>query len=342
MWGRLRGVVAVACLSVLWPAAVNGAEPSITPRQHTILSAMQYSSALMQEWSEPRAKLLGLEDALRRFALLKRCVPKPAATRLFVPAYRRYVDTIGGAYYRYSNEPVGPGALARKPTLWAIDQLSDSQYQRSLWWLTNDEAARARAARDLALALNDVIDNVVDVSTGANNLPVLVAFQQTLIRTGQIDPILAAIRKVSPREASTFESLSTAWPVPAAQLEQWENLAMWIGVFGERIERAYWDGIPEPTLTQLQQLLDDPLMMNLDRAQEAQLAWQAKARILSQSQPDPRSLNDAERLGREIDFYFGDPVSDDNGAVMLKAHAWLQEKSMAYIDANRADMCTLQ
>ncbi|QVQ27623.1 hypothetical protein [Achromobacter deleyi] len=151
-----------------------------------------------------------------------------------------------------------------------------------------------------------------------------------------------ALRRFALLKRCVPKPAATRLFVPAAQLEQWENLAMWMGVFGERVERAYWDGIPEPTLTQLQQLLDDPLMTNLDRAQEAQLAWQAKARILSQHQADPRSLNDAERLGRDIDFYFGDPVSDDMGAVMLKAHAWLQKKSMAYIDANRADMCTSQ
>lgn len=336
----VRNCVGIACLSILAPMAAQSAEFKITPRQQKILDAMREGEPLMRVWDEPSFKYGTQEAEFRRMTTLMRCGRWSKADRLFAPAYRRYVDTVGGAYYRYVRSSPAAAAFGRKRELWAIDQLSEVQYLRSLDWLTRADAADARAAREVGLALGDVMQNLIDLSSGAISVPLLVAFKQALIDAGQVEPVEAAIRKVDPDMAAIFESLDSALPVPDAVERKWTDLAWWMMEKASvRIEEAYWQGIPEPTLSKLAELLDDPFIVNLDRAQEAMAAWRVKKMGRPVAEIDLAGLSDVERLGRQIDFYFGDPDAEESDELLLEAFNWQRKEAAAYIKANRAELC---
>ena len=336
----VRKCVGIACLSILAPMAAQSAEFKITPRQQKILDAMREGESLMRVWDEPRFKYGMQEAEFRRMTMLMRCGRWSKADRLFAPAYRRYVDTVGAAYYRHVRSSPAAAAFGRKHELWAIDQLNEAQYQRSLDWLARPDAADARAVREVGLALGDAMRNLIDVSEGVANVPFLVAFKQALADTGQVAPVAAAIKRVDPDMAAIFESVDSTLPVPDAVERKWADLAGWMmGKASARIEEAYWQGIPEPTLTELAELLNDPFIVNLDRAQEAMAAWRDKKQGHIVAEIDVAGLTDVERLGRQIDFYFGDPDAEESDEVLLETFNWQRKEAAAYIKANRAELC---
>ena len=321
--------------------AAQGAEIQITPRQQVILDAMREGESLMRVWDEPRFKYGLQEPEVRRVALVMRCGKwSSRPDRLFAPAYRRYVDTVGSAYYRIVRGSPRVVAFGRKRELWAIDQLSEAQYLRSLDWLTRADAADARQAREVGLTLSDAMRNLVDVSTGTASVPYLVAFKQALVDSGQLEPVVSAISKVDPEMGVIFQSLDSDMSVPDAVKAKWGKLAWWMmSEATARIEEAYWQGIPEPTLSKLVQLLDDPYIANLDRAQEAAVAWRAKKSGSAGAEIDPAGLSDLERVGRQIDFYFGGPDVEDSDELLLEVLNWHRKESAAYIKANKAELC---
>lgn len=344
MWqqfGKKAALTArMACLIFLvLPLGAHAADSPITPRQQRMLDAMRSTSEFKQAWNEPWA-LSTMEDSLRRWALIRRCLPRSDKVRLFEPAYRKYVATVGNALYLRLQAPaVAGGMLWQRQTLWAIDQLSEAQYAHSMRLLTSADFARLRAINDLGSALSEVLGNLTDVSSGSNNVALLVRFKQTLVQTGQLEPVLAALGKVDPNLLEAFTSLEFLWPVPADKWDQWESLALKLQVHGERIQEAYWNSWPEPMRKQLEGYWDDPLSANLDRTQEALQAWSHKKEETQGANVDVATLNDAERLGRQIYFYFGEPRTEALDAALLKIFDQLRQQSMAYIDEHKAQMC---
>lgn len=333
--------VAGGLLFLLLPLATQAAAPAATPRQQKMLDALQDSSELAQAWGEPRAVLSVMEDSLRRWALLRRCLPRSTDTRLFMPAYRRYVETVGGAFYRYLREPAGVGARLQghKQDLWAIDQLSDEQYARSLWMLTSVEMAWIRKIDDLGWALDMLLDEMTDVSTGLGNVALLTAFKQVLVRTGQLEPVLVALGKADPSLPEAFMSLELPWPVPAEKWEHWQDLARRLQAHGDRIREAYWNSWPKRVRMQLDIYQDDPLFLFQERARTAEEAWVSRKAKSRDGEPDAAALTDTERLGRRIFFYFGEPASKEPDPDLLKAYEWLRQRSQAYVDTNKAQIC---
>lgn len=344
MWQYLGNKVAMtarmACLIFLiLPLDAHAADFAITPHQQKMLDAMRNTSEFKQAWNEPWA-LSTMEDSLRRWAFIRRCLPRPDQARLFEPAYRKYVATVGNALYLRLQAPaVAGGMLWQRQALWAIDQLNEVQYAHSMRLLTSAHFARLRAINDLGSALSEVLGNLTDVSSGSSNVALLVRFKQTLVQTGQLEPVLTALGKVDPNLLEAFTSLEFLWPVPADKWEQWEGLALNLQVHGERIQEAYWNSWPESMRKQLERYRDDPLSANLNRAQEAEQAWSHKKTQMQGANVDVATLNGAEHLGRQIYFYFGEPRTEALDAELLKIFDWLRQQSMAYIDEHKAQMC---
>lgn len=344
MWQQLgkKAVLTarMACLIFLvLPLGVHAADSPITPHHQRMLDAMRSTSEFKQAWNEPWA-LSTMEDSLRRWALIRHCLPRPDKVRLFEPAYRKYVATVGNTLYLRLQAPaIAGGMLWQRQALWAIDQLSEAQYAHSMRLLTSADFARLRGINDLGSALSDVLGNLTDVSSGSSNVALLVRFKQTLVQTGQLEPILTALGKVDPNLLDAFTSLEFLWPVPADKWDQWESLVLELQVHGERIQEAYWNSWPEPMRKQLEGYWDNPLSTQLDRAQEAEQAWSHKKERAQGANVDVATLNDAERLGRQIYFYFGEPRTEALDAELLKIFDQLRQKSMVYIDEHKAQMC---
>lgn len=104
-----------------------------------------------------------------------------------------------------------------------------------------------RTQCEAGLAGRSHLENLTDVSSGLGNIALLAQFRQSLIRTGQVKPVLAAL--------------------------------------------------------------------------------------------DTATLNDTERLRREIYFYFGGAQAKKADAERLKANDWLRQRSLAYLDQHKAKMC---
>lgn len=336
-------VMWMMCWLLALPLIAQAAAPSATPRQQKMLEAMRNSSKFGQTWNEKRLLFSSTEDTLRRLALIRRCLPRPDHTRFFQPAYRQYVETVGGAFYRYLQQPIGAaaGAVGQQRALWAIDQLSEAQYKQSMLLLTSADLADARAVADLGWALGSVMteENLVDVSSGYGNVAMLAQFKQTLIQTGQLEPVLAALAKADPALPEAFKSLEFLWPVPADKWDEWQHLALLLEKHAERIQDAYWANWPEPLRKQVEMYLDNPLFDNVDRAQEAEQAWSTRMALSRGADLDVAALTDTERLGRKIHFYFGETGTQRSDAELIKAHDWLRRESQAYIDAHKSQIC---
>lgn len=56
--------------------------------------------------------------------------------------------------------------MASTTKLWAADQLTEAEYQRSLRWLTSANTLPLRNVRDVGTILSQYLENSVDVSSG--------------------------------------------------------------------------------------------------------------------------------------------------------------------------------
>lgn len=333
----------IMCWILALPLAVHAAAFSPTPHQQKMLDALQKSSIFARAWREPWL-ILSMEDTLRRWVLVQRCPSRLDNSRLFLPAYRRYIETVGGAFHRHLQESSSLALImpTQQGMLWAIDQLSDAQYEHSMRLLTDADGATVRTLTDLGRALATVTENLIDASTGAHNIALLAQFKQTLIQTGQLEPILTALSNVDPHLSEAFASVEFLWPVPAEKWGQWETLAFRLDIEGERIQMAYWESWPEPVRKQIEAYREDPLFANLYRAQEASKAWSMRMNRFSNPAVDMTTLTDAERLGQKIHAYFGESKAQEADFALLQAHDWLRQQAQAYIETHKSQICGRQ
>ncbi|CUJ58503.1 Uncharacterised protein [Achromobacter xylosoxidans] len=331
------------CIWVQLALPAQATEISVTPRQQNMLTAIWNTSEFAKSWNESHFVFSSMEDSLRRSALIRRCLPRPDETRLFRPPYRQYVETVGVAFYRYQRKPAGSAAriLGQRGTLWAIDQLSEEQYEHSMRLLTAADFAKARAVVDLGWTLGSMTtpENLIDISSGYRNVALLALFKQTLVQTGQLKPVLAALGTADPTLPEAFASLEFLWPVPPDKWNHWQDLAFRLEKNSERIQLAYWASWPEPMRKQVDTYLGNPLFKHIDDAQAAEREWASRMRNSHDAHVDVRTLNDTEKLGRQIYFYFGEAKEKDSDAELLKAYEWLRQQSMAYLDTHKEQLC---
>lgn len=330
-WGnKWRGI---AVLALAWPLWAQAGAPAVTPRQQQLLAAERNSSPVYKAWRERFAVLISIEPELQRAVLFSRCA-KPGGSRLLDPAYRAYAETVGGTYYRYLQRSGPASAMADTAKLWAIDQLTEAEYQRSLRWLTSDDTLPLRSARDVGTILSQYLRNSVDVSSGELNLAALLAMKATLARAGQLEPVVKAFAQVDPSKAALFASLATEIPLKDEQSRQWYEVAAWLNKAAKPVQTAYWAAVPQALIGAM---AEDAFDDRLNQGTQALQAYERKGPV---ADAETHALNDEQRLGRTIAHYFGDPASDEIAQVPVDAHNWMWKQAQAYIAKHRAAMCS--
>jgi hypothetical protein len=335
MTDKSRKWFGAAVLALAWPLLAQAATPTITPRQQKFLDAQQNPSPAHAAWHERYVVLIHIEPQLQRAVLFARCA-KPGGERLLDPAYRAYVETVGGDYRRYLRSPGPASAMTNTAALWAIDQLTEAEYRQSLRWLTADDTLPLRNARDVGANLVQYLEHAVDVSSGQQNVAALMALKAALVQAGQLDPIVKAIAHVDPAKAALFESLGTEIPLDPDQIKQWYEVAYWLDKSANQVLKAYWSVVPQEWF---RSMAEDPFNLRFGQGMRALTAYQRRGRV---EEKDLHTLSAEELLGRKIAYYFGDLASDEVAAVPVDAHNWMWKQAQAYIARHRAAMCSQQ
>ncbi len=322
-----------AVMALAWPVLGQAATPTITPRQQQLLAAAENSSPVYAAWRERYAVLISVEPKLQRAVLYARCA-KPGGERLLEPNYRAYAETVGGAYRRYLQDSGPASAMASTTRLWAADQLTEAEYQRSLRWLTSANTLPLRNVRDVGTILSQYLENSVDVSSGQLNLAVLLAMKETLAKAGQLGPVVKAFAQVDAAKAALFESLPTALPLKDEQIQQWYEVATWLDKAANPVQMAYWFAVPQESIDAM---AEDVFEERVNQGLQALQAYQRKGPV---EDSDVHTLNDEQKLGRKIAYYFGDLASDEIAQVSVDAHNWMSKQAQAYIAKHRDVMCS--
>lgn|GEM_PF-3870912 len=322
-----------ALLALAWPSLTQAATPAITPRQQQFLDAQKRPPSVYEAWRERNIVLIQAEPQLRRAVVFSGCA-KPGAERLLDPTYRAYVETVGGAYYRYLQRPGPASAMANTRALWAIDQMSEAEYQGALRWMTSAETAPLRNARDVLGMLQQYFTESVDPVEGQQNVAVLMAMKKTLVQEGQLASVVKAFAQVDASKAALFESLETDIPLTSDQLSQWYDVAYWLDRSANPVFQAYFSAVPQAWFHAMAQ---EVFNQKLSQANHALKAYQRRGRV---EESELSTLTEEELAGRKIAYYFGDLASDDVAKVSVDAHNDMWAQAQAYIAKHRAEMCS--
>lgn len=178
------------------------------------------------------------------------------------------------------------------------------------------------------------VEDTLDVSSGQKNVAVLIALKETLVKTGQLDPVVKAFAQVDSAKAALFESLGTKIPPNAEQLSQWYDVAYWLDRSLKPVMTAYWSAVPQATV---QAMPEEPFAERFSEGMQALKAYRRRGAV---EESELFKLNPEELLGRKIAYYFGDPESDDVMRAAVDAHNDMWKQAQAYIAKHRAAMCS--
>lgn len=330
--GQVKTWLLIVALVSGWFLLKMASTPAISARQQKFLDVQQNPTPFYTAWVERLVVLTQIEPKLRDAVESARCA-SPDDARLLDPVYRVYVETIGAAYYREIQRPGPALALTSTAKLWAIDQLTDAEYQRSLRWQTDARTSSLLNARDVGDALVKYLQNAKDPYSGKQNVALLMALKTTLIQTGQFDLVVKAIAQMDPARAALFESLSTEIPLSHDQVDQWYEIADWIFRSADPLVTAYFSLVPQPWMSEM---ADDPFNVRLGTAVRALRAYERRGHV---SERHASSLSSEEQIGRKIAYYFGGLAADVAAQASTEASERALQHARDYIAQHRDVMC---
>lgn len=309
--------------------------PSLATRAQRLVDAADRSSPLMDRWSEARIGA-AVEPALRAALEARGCALAQDPDRYFAPAYRSYYDTLHAGFVKQARadreSPHQRAAMA--PLAWAVDQLDAAQYQQTLDWFT---AARMRSARqyyDLFTAIGDMQRGALAGARGEPSFALLFDFKEAVDAAGLTPAVADAIRRLDAAQAEVFLSVDRNAAAPAERRAQWAELLRGFARNGAALSAELFNH----TLTQAER--DAMLSFNHGRYTEA-LAVGATAlhawRVRDEAGQAP--ANDQERLGRDIDRYFGKPIHQYAADPATDPERWLRTQAVRYLDEHRDVLC---
>lgn len=309
--------------------------PTLPARAQRLLDAADRSSPLMDRWSEARIGA-AVEPALRATLAARGCALAGDPERYFAPAYRAYYDTLHAGFVKQARadraSPHQRAAMA--PLAWAVDRLDAAQYQETLDWFVSARTRSARQYYDLFTAIGDMQRGALDPATGEPAYALLFDFKEAVDAGGLTRVVAEAIGRLDAAQAEVLLSVDRGAAASGRRRAQWAELLRGFARNGAKLSGELFNH----TLTPAER--EAMLAFNHGRYTEALAvgatalhAWRLRA---GAGQPP---ADDKERLGREIDRYFGKPIGQYAADPATDPEAWLRSQSVQYLDAHRAALC---
>lgn len=324
-------------LAVTLSACRNHPEP--TARQWQAWSAIHRSSEFGHSMNIKSRILVGaLEGNLRRILLDKGCTRSRvyASDRLFHPVYRQYVESVGR---RWLLDRPSADVFSNTALLYALEQVSDSDYQDSMYRLSDPKLAEPRTISDIFTKLNWFFSDELG-DPGADDLvyrklAMLTAFKEGLENTSHSDHFGRAMRAIDNETAETFKALPLSLSAPVDT--KWIELAGWFSGTEkrDRLYAAMLEEMPAETVAAVVHYQESPLLTHMGDAYEAVSGWQTR---VAQDQPVTTAQ---ETLGRDIaEKYFGESLDTEIAQYLLHAHkVHLANLAHIYIGTHYRDLC---
>jgi len=259
-----------------------------------------------------------VEGNLRQILLNKGCAPSRvnAPDRLFHPAYRQYVESVGR---RWLLDKPAADVFSNTALLYALEQISDSDYQDSIYRLSDPKLAEPRTISDIFTKLSWFFSDELG-DPGADDLvyrklAMLTAFKESLENSSHSDHFDRAMSAIDKDTAETFKALPLSLSTPVDT--KWIELAAWFSGTEkrDRLYAAILGEMPAETVAAVVHYQESPLLTHMGDAYEAVSGWQTRA---ARDQPVATAQ---ETLGRDIaEKYFGGSLDTEIARYLLHAY----------------------
>lgn len=324
-------------LVVTLTACRNNPEP--TAKQWHAWSAVHRSSALGQAMNIKSRLLVGeLESNLRQILLNKGCAASraDAPDRLFHPAYAQYVESVGR---RWLLDTPAADVFSNSALLYALEQISDSDYQDSIYRLSDPALAEPRTISDIFSKLSwffsDELGDPESDDTVYRKLAMLVAFKESLESTAYNERFGRALRAIDEEAVETFNALPLSLSLPIEN--KWIQLAAWFSG-AEKRDRLYASMLSEispESVAAVVHYQELPLLTHMGDAYEAVSRWQ------NQFYLDQPATMAQEELDRDIaEKYFRASLNTEITQYLLQAYeVYLANLAHIHISKHYRELC---